>query len=324
MNYINMNLSIMGQDMPMVIKNVSDTDATVFIIGESGTGKELVARSLHSHSRRASKSMVAINCAAIPHELLESELFGHEKGAFTGAHRRKLGSFQVAHRGTIFLDEICEMPMSLQAKLLRFIQERKFMRVGGHTDIEVDVRILAATNKDPLNEVRGGRFREDLYYRLLVVPIEIPPLRERREDIPILAMHFLEIFSLEHKRSFFEFSPEAMKMLINYNWKGNIRELENVVEGLVVLHDGRVVFPKHLPANVVEHVPDYPEAEKVEIYVKHLFPGEDKVIPFKEVEKRVIENAIRACDGNIVKAAKKLRIGQATVYRKIKNYGISI
>ena len=317
-------VSAQMQMIYQLIRNVARTDATAFIIGESGTGKELIARSIHQNSARASKPIVPINCAAIPHELLESELFGHEKGAFTGAHKRRPGSFESANGGTVFLDEICEMPMDLQAKLLRFIQEKKFMRVGGREEIDVDVRIIAATNKTPLKEIQEGRFRDDLYYRLLVVPIEVPPLRERREDIPILAMSFLERFTLDHGRKFFEFSPEAMKLLINYSWKGNVRELENVIESIVVLHDSRIVYPKHLPKKLVDHVPEYPEADKVEIHVKHLVPEEDKIIPLREVEKRTIEKALMACDGNVIKAARKLRLGQATVYRKIKTYGISV
>ena len=317
-------VSAQMQTIYQLIKNVAATNATVFVMGESGTGKERIARSIHSNSLRASKPFVTINCAAIPHELLESELFGHEKGAFTGAHKRKLGSFEVANEGSVLLDEICEMPISLQVKLLRFIQERKLMRVGGHEDIDVDVRIIAATNRDPVEEMNEGNFREDLYYRLLVVPIEVPPLRERREDIPILAMHFLEEFSVKQGKKFFEFSPEAMKLLINYSWKGNIRELENTIEAVVVLHDSRIVFPKHLPEKIVSHVSEYPEADKVEIYVKHLVPEEEEIVPFKEFEKRIIEKALRVCDGNVIKAAKELRLGQATVYRKIKTYGISV
>jgi DNA-binding NtrC family response regulator len=320
---------LIGVSAPMqgiyqLIKNVGRTDATAFITGESGTGKELIARALHQNSLRAAKPMVIINCAAIPNELLESELFGHEKGSFTGAYKKKQGNLEIADGGTVFLDEICEMPISLQAKLLRFIQERKFIRVGGHDYIKVDVRIIAATNKNPATEVNAGRFREDLYYRLLVVPIEVPSLRERREDIPLLAMFFLEKFAVEHKKKFFEFSPEAMKLIINYSWRGNVRELENVIESVVVLHDSRVVFPNHLPEKIVNHIPEYPNADKVEIQVKHLsLDEEDEILPFSEFEKRVIEQALRACDGCVVKAAKKLRLGQATVYRKIKTYGIA-
>lgn len=312
------------QAIYQLIRNVGKTSATAFIIGESGTGKELIARAIHQYSPRASKQMVVINCAAIPSELLESELFGHEKGAFTGAYKRKQGSMEIANGSTIFLDEICEMPLSLQSKLLRFIQERKFMRVGGNDSIKVDVRIIAATNKNPLHEVNTGRFREDLYYRLLVVPIEVPPLRERREDIPLLAMFFLEKFANQHGRKFFEFSPDAMKLLINYSWRGNVRELENTIESIVVLHDARVVMPNHLPEKIINHIPEYPEADKVEIQIKHLSFDKEEVVPFSEFEKRLIEQALKACDGCVVKAAKKLQIGQATVYRKIKTYGITV
>lgn len=312
------------QAIYQLIRNVAKTSATAFIIGESGTGKELIAKAIHQYSSRSSKQMVVINCAAIPSELLESELFGHEKGSFTGAYKRKHGSMEIANGSTIFLDEICEMPLALQAKLLRFIQERKFMRLGGNESIKVDVRLIAATNRNPLHEVNAGRFREDLYYRLLVVPIEVPPLRDRREDIPLLAMFFLEKFANQHGRKFFEFSPEAMKLLINYSWRGNVRELENTIERIVVLHDARVVMPNHLPEKIINHIPEYPEADKVEIQIKHLSFDKEEVLPFSELEKRIIEQALKACNGCVVKAAKKLQIGQATVYRKIKTYGITV
>jgi transcriptional regulator with PAS, ATPase and Fis domain len=201
--------------------------STVFITGESGTGKELIAEAIHGQSERARRKFVAINCAAIPKDLLESELFGHEKGSFTGATARYIGCCEQAHGGTLFLDEICEMDINLQTKLLRFLQERTFHRVGGNETIHVDVRILAATNRRPMEEIGSGKLREDLYYRLNVVPIDMPPLRERREDIPVLANSFLERAAAKYDKYFYDFAPEAMATLIDYGWPGNVREMEN-------------------------------------------------------------------------------------------------
>ncbi len=317
---------MIGDSAPMqtiyrIIKNVSNSDATVFITGASGTGKELVAKSIHNRSKRAGKPFVTINCAAIPSELHESELFGHEKGSFTGAYRTHIGRCEVAHEGTLFLDEICDMSLALQVKLLRFLEDKSFHRIGGRQTIRVDVRVIAATNKEPAEEVEKGNFRDDLYYRLLVVPIEVPPLRERKEDIPLLALHFLKIFSEKNKKHFNEFSPEAMQALLDYPWAGNVRELENVIERIVVLNSGTSVDLSHLPDRIVQY--RLPEELKVSVQ-QHIAVEEDKILPFSEVEKRTIERALKICDGNVIAAAKKLGLGQATIYRKIKQYDIRI
>ncbi|MBD3347690.1 MAG: response regulator, partial [Candidatus Eisenbacteria bacterium] len=228
---------------------VAESDATVLVLGESGTGKEVVAREIHRKSDRARRPFVAVNCSAIPEGLLESELFGHEKGAFTGAVRQKKGRFETADGGTVFLDEIGDMSPALQAKLLRFLQERVVQRVGGTSDTEVDVRVLAATNKDLETEIREGRFRDDLYYRLNVVTITIPPLRERTEDVPVLARHFLMKQSRPGGKPK-KMSPRAMRLAMEYDWPGNVRELENVIQRAVVLSRGETIFPEHLPAKI--------------------------------------------------------------------------
>lgn len=233
-----------------LIEKVADSDSTVLIYGESGTGKELVARAIHYRSDRMDKPLVPINCAAIPSDLLESELFGYEKGAFTGAHRTKIGRFEYANGGTLFLDEIGEMSPQLQVKLLRVLQEKSFERLGGVRPIQVDVRIIAATNRDLEKAIEEGKFREDLYYRLSVIPIHIPPLRERREDIPLLVEHFLEKFNSEKGRSVSGFSPKAMERLIEYSWPGNVRELENLVERLVVLKRSGTIELEDLPDKI--------------------------------------------------------------------------
>src|SRR6266700_6357352 len=224
-----------------MVENIADTDATVLLRGESGVGKDLVARAIHAASRRCASPFVKVNCAAIPPGLLESELFGHEKGSFTGAHRRKLGQFEYANKGTICLDEIAELPLALQAKLLHVLQDFRFSRVGGHASIDVDTRVIAATNRDLEDAMARGEFREDLYYRLNVVEIHIPPLRERKEEIPLLASWFLSRFNEQHARTK-QLSPETMARLAQYSWSGNIRELENVIRRMVVLTDGEEAF----------------------------------------------------------------------------------
>jgi transcriptional regulator with GAF, ATPase, and Fis domain len=229
------------QAIRTIIENVADTDAMVLIRGESGVGKDLVARTIHAHSTRREGPFVKVNCAAIPHGLLESELFGHEKGAFTGAHRRKPGQFEYAKGGTIYLDEIAELPLSLQAKLLHVLQDFSFARVGGHAMIEVDARVIAATNRDLERQMALGEFREDLYYRLNVVELQVPPLRERREEIPGLVELFLARFNAQYGRQK-QLSPETLARLTAYSWSGNVRELENVIRRMVVLSDGEQAF----------------------------------------------------------------------------------
>ena len=306
--------------MYAVIQNVSATNATVFIVGASGTGKELVARAIHDNSPRCGKNFVAVNCGAIPPNLLESELFGHERGAFTGAVKRGIGKFEQADGATLFLDEICEMPIDLQVKLLRAIQERRVTRVGGSEEIPVDVRILCATNKDPLEEVRRGRFREDLYYRLNVVPIRIPSLTERRRDIPLLCAHFLHVFTEKYGKYFYEFSPEALERLCSYDWPGNVRELENIIERVVVLHDGAVVEEKFLPAEI-RNAPRKPAAAGSGSG-EFAFIDAGAVKPIWRMEIEMIRQALAATSGNVVEASKLLEIGQASLYRKLRKYGI--
>lgn len=305
------------QDNFQMIAAVAKSNATVLITGESGVGKELVAQAIHRLSERSSNRFVDINCGAIPRELLENELFGHEKGAFTGAHKKYLGSFETAHQGTLFLDEISEMDVQLQVKLLRVLQERSFSRIGGNSRIEVDVRIIAATNRNLLRTIEEGSFREDLFYRLNVINIDIPALRERREDIPLLSKHFLDYYSVKNNRIFIDFSPEAMEALINYDWPGNVRELENTIERIVVLNDVSQVKLKHLP----------PQIQKVDRSIGYSEDAENvleekSVIPLEDLEKQAIEAALLKFHGNVAIAAKKLKIGQATLYRKVKKFGL--
>jgi len=316
-------LGIVGQSAKMqenfkLISTVAKSNATVLIQGESGTGKELVAKAIHALSGRAKNKFIDLNCGAIPRELLENELFGHERGAYTGADRRYIGSFERANGGSIFLDEISEMDPSLQVKILRVLQERSFQRVGGTEKVHVDVRVVAATNRDLTQEVAAGRFREDLYYRLNVVPIPLPPLRERREDIPFLARHFLNIYSQRNDKIFLDFHPQAMELLMNYNWPGNVRELENTIERVVVLSNDSQVKVKHLPSNLQNSDGgDWGHEKPV------LSAGAAKeVMSLEQVEKRAIELALKKCDGNVLEAARRLQVGQATLYRKIRKFGI--
>lgn len=230
-----------------IVRQVANTRSTVLIMGESGTGKELIARAIHYHSPRKNHPFVTINCAAIPDTLIESELFGHEKGAFTNAIERKLGRFEIAHQGTLFLDEIGELSLMTQAKILRFLEEKEFNRVGGSKTIKVDVRLIAATNKDLPQQVKKGEFREDLFYRINVVPILLPPLRERKEDIPLLIEHFIKKFNSENQKKVKGVTPEALEALINYDWPGNVRELENLIERVVALTQNEYIHPEELP-----------------------------------------------------------------------------
>ncbi len=297
------------QSVYRIISNVARTDATVFITGESGTGKELAARSIHNRSRRAGGPFIAVNCAAIPRELLESELFGHEKGAFTGAINRHIGCCEAANGGTIFLDEICDMALDLQAKLLRFLQDRTFQRVGGTETLTADVRLLAATNKDPVKQVEEGNFREDFYYRLMVVPVELPPLRARVGDLPLLATHFLEEFSAQNKKVFTGFSRGAMNVMLRYPWTGNVRELENVIERIVVLHDGPSVTFAHLPSKLVHNT--------------RRSGREETILSLSEIVKEAIRKALAASHGDVSLAAKELDLPEETVREKVEEYGLN-
>lgn len=294
--------------MLTLVEQVATSSATVLIQGESGTGKELLAQTIHERSTRRAGPFVAINCAALPESLLESELFGYEKGAFTGAGARKEGRFELAAAGTLFLDEVADLSPVTQPKILRVLQEGEFERVGGTKTIRVDVRIVAATNQDLAQLVRDKRFREDLYYRLNVITITVPPLRERREDIPVLAHHFLRVYAAKNNRRLDGFSEEAMARLEGYPWPGNVRELENAIERAVVLARGSVIEVTDLPESVVEPVPRSDWVKAIPIGT-----------PLAEIEARVLEETLRYTDGNKTLAAKFLGIDPSTVYRKLKH-----
>ncbi len=303
-----------------MIESVARGDATVMITGESGVGKELVAQAVHRRSLRRKNPFVAVNCANIPASLLESELFGHEKGAFTGADRRRIGCCEAAHTGTLFLDEVCEMCPELQVKLLRFLEERNFRPLGGNRLVEVDSRVICATNRDPLVEIREGRLREDLYYRIAVIPLEVPPLRERKDDIPILAMKFLEDFSVKYEKYFYDFTADAIERLMEYGWPGNVRELKNTIEQIVALNTGSQVLERFLPDRLRNATP----RPKVQYIASEDDGGSGvrKVLRLHELEKQAILQALKICHGNIGEASRKLGLGQATLYRKIKKYGL--
>jgi len=301
---------LVGKDPKMqvvyrLIEDVAPSDATILIQGESGTGKELVARAIHRHSPRQEGPFVVINCSAYPATLLESELFGHEKGAFTGALRQKSGRFEQAHGGTVFLDEVGEIPLSAQIKLLRVLQTRKFERLGGEQTVTVDVRVLAATNKDLLQEVKGGRFREDLFYRLNVIPLLLVPLRERKNDIPLLAYHFLRRFAGERGKDLREFSSEAMRLLLEYAWPGNVRELENTVEHAVVLAKGGLVEVWDLPSALRAGAAAPPAT-------------------LTEREHRSLLETLEECAWNKKLAAQRLGISRSTLYAMLKRYKITV
>ncbi len=286
-----------------LLKVVAKSNATVLIIGESGTGKELVARAIHSQSHRRSKPFVAVSCAALPESLLESELFGHERGSFTGAYAQKKGKFESANGGTLFLDEVGEMSANIQVHLLRVLEEKEFTRVGGNELIKADVRVVSATNKDLRRAIEEGEFREDLYYRLNVVTIELPPLRDRKEDIPILAEYFLDKFVLENQKEVAGFSPEATEFLLSYDWPGNVRELENSIERAVILARDSLITAGDLPhENML--------AARSASIEKDL----------REVEKGHILNVLREADGNYSKAARILGISRMTLYKKVRQW----
>jgi transcriptional regulator with PAS, ATPase and Fis domain len=295
------------------ILKVARTDSTVLISGESGTGKELVAAGLFEHSFRRDKPFIKLNCVAIPEGLLESELFGYEKGAFTGATAQKIGKFELAHEGTIFLDEIGDMPLPTQAKLLRVLQEKEFERVGGNQTIRVDVRFIAATNKNLLEMVKQGTFREDLYYRLNVFSIHLPPLRERKEDIPVLVQHFLEQMANP-----VTLSPQSLQILTAYSWPGNVRELQNTLERAAVLTDTESIEPPQLPDHITGVIPNHvlqnPESPLSR-------PIDDRL---DEVEKGLIIEALSRMGGVQVKAAELLGINQRSLWHRIKKLGIDV
>jgi len=301
---------IVGKDHKMqqlykLILDIAPTDATVLIHGESGSGKELVARAVHLHSYRKDNPFVVVNCSAYPQTLLESELFGHEKGAFTGATHRKLGRFELADKGTLFLDEIGEIPLMSQVKLLRFLQFQKFERLGGMETLEVDIRVVAATNKDLKKEVENGNFREDLYYRLNVIPINIPPLRVRRNDISLIVEHFLKRLNLRGNKKVKGISSEAMDTLMRYNWPGNVRELENIIEHAFILTKNEFISGQSLPLDIYSIV-----------------NKEQKISSFQENEKKFLARVLEEYKWNKLQVAKKLNISRSTLYAKLKKYNI--
>ena len=288
-------------------KNVAPSNATVLILGESGTGKELLASFIHQHSSRCNRVYVAVNCAALPESLAESELFGHEKGAFTGAENKKIGKFELANQGTLLLDEISEMPMSLQAKLLRVLQEREIDRVGGSRPIPIDVRILAISNIDLETAVRQGTFREDLFYRLNVIPLTIPPLRERKGDIPLLANHFLKQYASKNKKQMNRISEQTISLFLKYDWKGNVRELENTIERALLLGSGEVLLPKHLFLEGTRARGDSRFGLKVGLSLK-------------EMERQLIIQTLKDVNDNRTHAAKILGISIRTLRNKLREY----
>jgi transcriptional regulator with PAS, ATPase and Fis domain len=285
------------------IAKVADTKSTVLLYGERGTGKELVARSIHYNSLRNDQPFIPVDCATLVETLMESELFGHVRGAFTGAHSAKRGLLEEADGGTLFLDEVSNLSLSMQTKLLRFLQEHEIKRVGGTESIKVDVRVIAATNQslDPL--VKSGKFREDLFDRLNVVSITLPPLRERKEDIPLLANHFLYKFSEENKKSISHISPEVLEILIRYSWPGNVRELEHTLERAVIFSTHPIILPENLPRNMFEEMKG---TESLPI---------EKLLPLKEIEKRYVLQVLEETKGNKKKASEILGIDRTTLYR---------
>ncbi len=311
--------SLAIQEVNTLVERVADSNATVLITGESGTGKEVTALSIHHLSYRREKPYVPINCAALPESLLESELFGHERGAFTGAVARKLGRFELADNGTLFLDEVTEMPLSMQVKLLRVLQERQFERVGGTESIHVNVRVIAATNRDPVECIKDGTFREDLYYRLNVLPIHIPPLRLRAEDIPLLTMHFLQKFNPAQEQMI---SPEAMGLLMTYEWPGNIRELQNVIERSVILSQGNDIKVHHLPKEIQSIQTLANSKNEVDQGLILNFP--DKGISFDEVERELILKALEKSSGNQTKAAHLLGLTRSALLYRAQKYQIKV
>ncbi len=345
------------RDLVDIVMQIAQSDISILIYGESGTGKEVFARAIHGYSRRASRPMVSVNCGAIPEGILESELFGHAKGSFTGAIDNRKGYFEIANGGTLFLDEIAEMPLTTQVKLLRALETKEFMRIGGESLIKVDVRILAATNKDLEREVQAKRFRHDLYFRLKAVTINVPPLRERKEDIPLLIDHFLKEYSLTNKIGERIISSGALDLLLDYDWPGNIRELKNTVESAAALSRSQIIDEKIIgqliskeyaeaPRNLPVALRKSPETTDREMIFKalieikkdllelknlayqsannlHDFSGESNELkPIWQLERDAIINALNKFKWNKKKTAKALEISERTLYRKLKEYGI--
>ncbi len=305
-----------GKKMQQVftqIKTAAAGDITVLIQGETGTGKELIAKSIHVNSSRSVGPFVAINCAAIPTDLIESELFGHERGAFTGATHQRIGKFEQANTGTLFLDEIWDMPLTLQAKLLRVLQERECQRLGGTSTISIDLRILAATNQDLKDAIRNGYFRKDLFYRLSAFHITVPPLRKRREDIPILADHFLRKYAADAEKSIRDISTDALQVLKQHDFPGNVRELENIIASSVLYETTDLLQLQSLPVCLTQESSQVATSDPMDTSV---------IVPLEEVERRAIVHALKVTDGNMSYAAQQLGIGRTTLYRKLEKYDL--
>ncbi len=304
-----------------LVRQVAETDVTVLVLGETGTGKELVARAIHFNSPRRNNPLITINCSAIPENLLESELFGHEKGAFTGASRQRIGKFEEAVGGTVFLDEIADIPLQVQTKLLRFLQERQIDRIGSNTPIIVDTRVIAATNRNLSGMVRDGSFREDLFYRLNVFPISLPPLRERLDDLPLLAEYFLKKYQLPGRQPVTGISPSVLHSMMNYDWKGNVRELENLIKRAIIKTEGATIIELDIPTQSKiqrsEELSESPATTTVP-YKKYL----DHVV--RDAEHRFLLRALKESKGNLNQAARLMEVDRKTIYRKIEEYNIDI
>ena len=299
------------QRMFALMQRAAESDITVLISGESGTGKELVARAIHFNSHYKAGPFVTVNCAAIPEALIESELFGHERGAFTGATTQRIGKFEQANGGTIFFDEIGDMEWALQAKLLRVLQERQIQRVGGVANIPVDLRVLTATNQNLEAAMEAGTFRKDLFYRIAAFPIEVPPLKDRREDIPLLANYFLKKYAEGAMKSVEAISADALRLLMQYDFPGNVRELENMIKRAVLLETTELLQPVNLPPRISSTVSSQPA----------LFsPDPTGILPFEELERQILAHALKVMDNNVAKTAQALKIGRSTLYRKLKLY----
>ncbi|TVQ96915.1 MAG: sigma-54-dependent Fis family transcriptional regulator [Desulfovibrionales bacterium] len=308
------------QQLQQQVRQVAPTEAWVLITGENGTGKEIVARSLHQFSHRGQKPLVEVNCAAIPEELIESELFGHERGAFTSADRSQVGKFELAHGGTLFLDEIGDMSLKTQAKILRILQEQRFERVGGRKTIQVDVRVIAATNKNLPEEIRAGRFREDLYYRLKVFPLHVPPLRRRVADIPLLLADFMEGLTKTQGFKPLRFPQETMSRLQRYPWPGNVRELKNFLERLCIMYPGQVIQPDMLPPEML--APECP----VDNGCGGILPEGDWPVDFKaaraQFEAKFLEDKLNGCNGSVTKLAETIGMERSYLYKKLRALGL--
>jgi DNA-binding NtrC family response regulator len=308
--------SAVMQDLLKQAATVAPTRSTILLLGESGTGKDLLAQTIHDNSPRRKENFLPLNCAALSASLLESELFGFEKGSFTGAMERRVGKLELADRGTLFLDEIGEIPLEMQVKLLRFLETREIMRVGGNVAIKLDVRLMAATNRDLSQAVEKGIFRSDLYFRLKVVTLHVPPLRERQEDIPLLVSHFVQQFSGEHHKTVSQVSPDAMEVLAKYLWPGNVRELKNLIENLVIFSKGNRLNIEDLPADILSKI------EKQSLQQDQSVPVFED-LSMEAIEKQAIVKALEKTGGNRLKASQLLGIGLRTLQKKLKDYGMT-